>query len=399
MAIHANRKLYECNMCGNSFNHKYGLRKHTKKIHSLDEKLAPNSRPFECKICRLTYRHDASLRRHYNRAHNANVTEHTCKDCDQTFPFRYQLSTHRRRIHLGLDAIKPFQCDYCAAVFVKKYTLDIHLRCHTDERPYECDLCPKKFRHKTSIVTHLRTHTGEKFKCPLCASVFCSKITMNRHRSVVHLGINAKRFGCSVCDDKSFATAPELRLHLRRRHTGERPFSCALCAAQFVQRHEVTAHMKDKHCTERPFTCEHCGKAFTRLQKRNQHMRRVHPSADEAVTCDVCGRQFSILVGLKNHMRTHTGQKPYACDVCGRAFARDDTLRFHKTTVHTDERSYQCKVCARPFARYKTLKIHMNVHDGKRFSCPFCDKSYSQKNDCRRHVRAQHGSLDSKSLG
>ena len=107
--------------------------------------------------------------------------------------------------------------------------------------------CGRTFKHASQRIIHVRkAHTGERpFKC--------------------------KFEGC----EKAFYSSGDLRAHMRT-HSGERPYKCHICPKSFRTRNALKTHVKSLHTLERPFKCPEpgCGVTYMTKMDLERHLLR-----------------------------------------------------------------------------------------------------------------------------
>lgn len=243
--------------------------------HSADEhekmRLKKSAKPFECNVCFKRFLSEARLLLHQNYVYrdknhvcdkcNAKFTcrgsllnhlkthadrTYVCEDCNKSFHTSSTLKSHR----LLHTESKQFKCTApnCEKSFLRKSDLHIHLVSHSDERPYECEVCSSRFKSKAHLVHHGKVHTREKpYKCNQCDKAFGTYSARKFHQ-LAHEGIHP--YKCSYCN-KIYQRNTKLQVHIRRIHTGERPFACDVCQnVRFYQNWELTAHKRNVHKME-----------------------------------------------------------------------------------------------------------------------------------------------------
>ncbi|XP_073707275.1 growth factor independent 1A transcription repressor b [Garra rufa] len=166
-------------------------------------------------------------------------------------------------------------------------------------------------------------------------------------------------------------------------------FKCIKCSKVFSTPHGLEVHVRRSHSGTRPFACDICGKTFGHAVSLEQH-RAVH-SQERSFDCKICGKSFKRSSTLSTHLLIHSDTRPYPCQYCGKRFHQKSDMKKH-TFIHTGEKPHKCQVCGKAFSQSSNLITHSRKHTGfKPFGCDLCGKGFQRKVDLRRHKETQHG--------
>ncbi|XP_077986800.1 uncharacterized protein LOC144441140 [Glandiceps talaboti] len=169
-------------------------------------------------------------------------------------------------------------------------------------------------------------------------------------------------------------------------------FSCVKCKKVFSTPHGLEVHVRRSHSGKRPYACEICNKTFGHAVSLSQH-RAVH-TQERSFQCKQCGKCFKRSSTLSTHLLIHSDTRPYPCQYCGKRFHQKSDMKKH-TYIHTGEKPYKCAKCGKAFSQSSNLITHSRKHTGfKPFSCQICNKAFQRKVDLRRHHETQHTSIE-----
>lgn len=166
-------------------------------------------------------------------------------------------------------------------------------------------------------------------------------------------------------------------------------YKCIKCCKVFSTPHGLEVHVRRSHSGTRPFACGLCGKTFGHAVSLEQH-KGVH-SQERSFNCKICDKSFKRSSTLSTHLLIHSDTRPYPCQYCGKRFHQKSDMKKH-TFIHTGEKPHKCQVCGKAFSQSSNLITHSRKHTGfKPFGCDLCGKGFQRKVDLRRHKETQHG--------
>ncbi|XP_056157763.1 zinc finger protein Gfi-1b [Lampris incognitus] len=165
-------------------------------------------------------------------------------------------------------------------------------------------------------------------------------------------------------------------------------YHCITCDKEFSTPHGLEVHVRRSHSGTRPFGCSICRKTFGHTVSLEQHMN-VH-SQEKSFECKLCGKTFKRSSTLSTHLLIHSDTRPYPCQFCGKRFHQKSDMKKH-TYIHTGEKPHKCQACGKAFSQSSNLITHSRKHTGfKPFGCEICGKGFQRKVDLRRHHESQH---------
>eukprot|EP00603_Paraphysomonas_imperforata_P011742 CAMPEP_0114472270 /NCGR_PEP_ID=MMETSP0104-20121206/12292_1 /TAXON_ID=37642 ORGANISM="Paraphysomonas imperforata, Strain PA2" /NCGR_SAMPLE_ID=MMETSP0104 /ASSEMBLY_ACC=CAM_ASM_000202 /LENGTH=440 /DNA_ID=CAMNT_0001646243 /DNA_START=15 /DNA_END=1337 /DNA_ORIENTATION=+ len=123
--------------------------------------------------------------------------------------------------------------------------------------------------------------------------------------------------------------------------------------------------------------CLECHKV---LKKKSlaRHMREIHPKIDNILNCPHCDKSFARKSNLTRHIESNHSEKVI-----------EKSSNDLKSAANRDKR-FHCSVCGLYFKQKCHYTEHIRIHQGFRFNCSHCQKSFSRATTLKQHMLATH---------
>lgn len=361
-----------------------------------------NTNPVTCCWCPFTFADLGLLQNHLTDDHNKKSSDvYCCEHCCSVFRNRVLLNEHvlshhgpeeHEQFRLEMDFqenVKPIECSVCLTWMNGTKAFDAHTKdAHKMYRILQCYVCGIFKKKPSGLLDHLKVHDRfrkyrcyecdnvepkitnpndrRSHKCVLCGVWFLNHTTIRNHLASVHG--QDQIYDCAICDDFSFKTESDLKLHTDNVHDVWTEFKCKICSKNCKSAQSLNAHKKT-HASKSSSTniCKICGSKFRRKDYLMRHMKS-HSDASKDFKCYICNKEFQSNGYLKNHIKRHTEKKIHQCDVCGVRFLLSGLLRKHMK--EHDGEVWKCTQCPKQFSNKSKLTAHEKTHVTERnFHC------------------------------
>ena len=195
---------------------------------------------------------------------------------------------------------------------------------HDDKtKPHLLVAYNKHFTQKRYSNAHRKRHIGQKFySCTQCEKRFLCQTNL-----YAHMNIHTGKYKCSECG-KCCRNNHDLAVHSRRHYSAEKLLKCTVCSKQFSTSRDLLTHSRI-HSRE---ILHKCSNQVSDLQQAASGVQSNRVPRH----CFSCRKQFKTEWELKRHVRIHTGAKPYFCGQCPVSFTSHKQLQRHLLVAHND---------------------------------------------------------------
>lgn len=311
----------------------------------------------------------------------------------------FKTCSHESDIEFSYDCEE----EYKKILSLNNGQLPKNLKVYLDHRycrfgfKYSCDICKLSFPEEYLLKPHIEmchiypdtlNSSVSKYQCMECQNNFKTFIALREHLKLQHVW-----YKCKVCQ-KQFLGNSKFELHVKKNHSGYRPFQCSICGKLFKTKLLFFEHEKYTHENEKPYNCKICNKKWTNLINLDMHMR-THIGG-RLLKCQDCDDSFDDADSLEQHRKLNHVMKKilHECDLCLAEFTNLGNLTKHMKT-HKDYKAHCCVICDRRFPTLKHLKQHISIKHEEQvvLMCELCDLTYLNENDLMTHIEKHSGEI------
>ncbi|XP_029929190.1 zinc finger protein Xfin [Myripristis murdjan] len=221
--------------------------------------------------------------------------------------------------------------------------------------------CGAGFTSPRLLLEHLQKHAQESYTCPTCGETVSSwadyevhlQIHMHPHHQL-YKGLQPQRSQPLLLrfqqQPSQQQTPPSVHPPpLKQPSTVQLPhlskkqrIACTRCNNTFSSRCSLRRHISLNRCkggrvTNPPKTnhCSRCNTDFPNTISLIFHQRSgICKPAIKPVRCPVCVRWFGTVDSLQKHLLTHNQSQSYRCDVCQGTYSTLKSLKNHRRRIH-----------------------------------------------------------------
>ncbi|XP_074661740.1 uncharacterized protein LOC141914448 isoform X1 [Tubulanus polymorphus] len=361
------------------------------------ETVKKKARQFFCSVCNRTMCSERSMGAHLVSQYHTNravMKKQENEKLFQTYDYLIQVT-------------KPFRCMICTSFSNHSIEFTTHLQSkqHVDNAskligPQMCTVCQFQTKNNDEMLAHVQTDahinavTSKKrcviirerrkdVACSMCRLKLHSVTQLKRHLLSKHshvrmMLLNAQRQNvCIPCGGKKFSSRSSLAIHMRRRHTKERPYKCIYCKKSYCDKFTLKIHEKTK---------KHISKTAAVLSLRKLYR------GDENEPVEAEDNEEQVEADTSTRPNTLTKHK---CPYCNFITPKYSNLRPHLLTSHVDI-SEKCDVCDILLFGKKEIDAHSNSRghkhlleciqrNGKLYVCETCGKKLGSKQQYMMH--------------
>ena len=198
-----------------------------------------------------------------------------------------------------------------------------------------------------------------------------------------------------------------VKLHIRSKHLGLRPFLCNQCVYSAKSLNALTWHISGVH-EKNELNCKECEfvtywENSLKTHVEGKHRGNPRKSKFGKFLCSFCTFETNTSYKLNKHVNgKHSGVVHY-CEQCNYNTTWRHCLYNHKRTVHAENKDdFRCDKCEFSAKLTKSLNMHnFFVHgpasneifqklEDSTYKCKFCAQTYNKISHLKQHLYNNH---------
>ena len=427
---------YKCSFCDGRFSTKYDKNRHVKIDHMKMVNGLRGIWHYKCPLCSQSFGSDMNeFWDHLRLSHREESVDCKVESCDYTCVGPQLMTIHNLTKHTQKEANESFKtlaCDICGRQVMLAQAKDHYRKDHyiplDDGRRTECEECGETFKTNTARSVHINeAHVKVSYDCDKCGKSFKRSLyQLRQHIQKVHMK-ESQRKQCQICGE--WLSTPEtFSTHMRKKHTGEKPFKCVFCGESFFSAQKLNRHKNSKHpdsyeadqvrkkwirenptrdASEFELKCRFCSEERSTINELRQHWAEAHPDLADIprklkkscdIICELCGAAKQTHAMLKIHRFENHEVDKTNCPLCPQEFPVKEEAIKHIKDIHKPHYPSQIKKEVCPQCGYVGSQAYMrthilNMHEKASIrptACTYCNKEFSKYISMSKHRKIAH---------
>jgi len=295
----------------------------------------------------------------------------------------------QRQLQIKLGQREVYHCNECSKSFNSELVLHAHKRTHSNSLRHKCKLCGHEFIHLSGLKGHLITH-GKK---SLSTSDLQQRESEARQRqqAVANSVQGRKRKAHKVSKVQLQQQSNSLTSNLESQELIACNMSSKIQPQQ--QHNHTTSYMSSEDLSVcnmtsnlQPYPYKAIASSRNTLDPGVRNMLEIQEEVPDKL-------RFQIeQIVAKTLQKEAVCKNRFACQLCDRSYSYKENLKRHENTKHFRNETFKCNQCEKKFTYISTLRRHQQTHNYKeKFSCAICDQKFQTPFTLSHHQKIHAG--------